>query len=438
MVVATRKRIVISEALVAAQWERMVGRELTTVGGERLKVLYPGRANGGRGPDYRDAVVVLNRCNIVKGDVECHVRSGDWYGHGHHADPEYDGVILHVVAWDKEGVATVLRNDVSVPVLSLPCDWQLLTFRRLRCAVNRRDNDGERLAELLRRAGEERFRLRAELLEGEERRLGGGEALWRGIMRGLGYSENMKPFEKLARLMPLGVLERGRLGRSLLLKQACLLGVGGLLPSQRGENGLKRWKETGKWEEIWRVEGRGAVSMSRAEWRMSHVYPNNSPVRRTLAAGCLLQRHSREGLLEGMLRLVRGAPEPSGHRWLESSLVVMGDGWLAEGHDSGSRMREPSLIGRSKAAEILVNVILPFAFGWGGAGGEPDLRRKALRLYSGYPGLADNAITHHMAGQLGWGNSRDLTACRQQGLIHIFRTYCREGRCCVCPVPRQW
>lgn len=438
MVVATRKRIVIPEALVAAQWERMVGRELTTVGGERLKVLYPGRANGGRGPDYRDAVVVLNRCNIVKGDVECHVRSSDWYGHGHYADPEYDGVILHVVAWDKVGVATVLRSGVSIPVLGLPRDLQLLTFRRLPCAENRRDKDGERLAELLRLAGEERFRRRAELLGAEERRLGGGEALWRGIMRGLGYSENMKPFEELARMMPLGVLERGRLGRSLLLKQACLLGVAGLLPSERGGNGLKRWKQAGKWEEIWRVEGRGAVAMSRSEWQMSHVYPYNSPVRRIVAAGCLLQRYRREGLLEGMLRLVRGAPEPSGHRWLEDSLAVVADGWLQEGHDSGSRMREPSLVGRSKAAEIVVNVILPFTFLWGEVGGEPALRRKAMRLYSCYPGLADNAITRHMAGQLGWENSRDLTACCQQGLIHIFRTYCREGKCWMCPVPRQW
>ena len=438
MVVATRKRILMPEAVVAAQWERLVGRELTTVGGERLKVLYPGRANGGRGPDYRDAVVVLNRCNIVKGDVECHVRSSDWYGHGHYRDPEYDGVILHVVAWDNAGVATLLRNDVSIPVVSLPRELQLLTFRRLPCAETRRENDGERLAELLRFAGEERFRRRAEFLEAEERLLGGGEVLWRGIMRGLGYSENTKPFEKLARIMPLELLERGRLGRSLLLKQACLLGAAGLLPSQRGGNGLKRWKQADKWEEIWRVESRGAVTMSHSEWQMSHVYPHNSPVRRILAAGCLLQRHNRDGLLEGMLRLVRGAPEPSGHRWLEDRLAVVGDGCLQEGHHCGSNTREPALMGRSKAAEIVVNVILPFTFGWGEIAGEPALRMKAIRLYSCYPGLVDNAITRHMAGQLGWENSRDLTACCQQGLIHIFRTYCREGKCCVCPVPRQW
>jgi hypothetical protein len=27
-----------------------------------------------------------------------------------------------------------------------------------------------------------------------------------------------------------------------------------------------------------------------------------------------------------------------------------------------------------------------------------------------------------------------LTACHQQGLIHIFRNYCRQGSCAQCPL----
>jgi len=435
LAVATRKRIKIPEEQVAAQWERLVGRELTTEGGELLKVVYPGRANGGRGPDYRDAVVIMNRSNLVKGDVECHVKSSDWYGHGHYGDSEYDGVVLHVVAQHEVGVVTLLRSGVSIPVLSLPRDLQMLAYRCLPCVESRGDRDSQRLGELLQVAGEERFRQKADSLEAESRRLGGGEVLWRGVMRGLGYSGNVKPFEELARMMPLGLLERGRLRRSLLLKQACLLGVAGLLPSQRGGGGFEGGEQASRWEEIWRVEGRGAVTMSHGDWHLSHVYPNNSPVRRILAAGCLLQRHNGDGLLQGMLQLVRGAPVTLGHRWMEDGLAVLADGCWQEHHDFGAKTRKPALVGRSKAGEILVNVILPFAFGWGGVADEPALREKAMRLYSCYPRLADNAITRHMTRQLCWENGRELTACRQQGLIHIFRTYCREGECSGCPVP---
>ena len=207
LAVATRKRIQIPEEQVAAQWERLVGRELTTVGGDLLKVVYPGRANGGRGPDYRDAVVIMNRSNLVKGDVECHVKSSDWYGHGHHGDSEYDGVVLHVVAQHKVGVVTLLRSGVLIPVLNLPRDLQMLAYRRLPCIDSRGDRDSQRLGELLQVAGEERFRQKADSLEAKSRRLGGGEVLWRGVMRGLGYSGNVKPFEELARMMPLGLLE---------------------------------------------------------------------------------------------------------------------------------------------------------------------------------------------------------------------------------------
>ena len=127
-----------------------------------------------------------------------------------------------------------------------------------------------------------------------------------------------------------------------------------------------------------------------------------------------------------------------GHRWLEDGLAVLADGCWQEHHDFDSKTRKPALVGRSKAGEILVNVILPFAFGWGRVADEPALREKAIRLYSCYPRLADNAITRHMARQLCWEYGRELTACRQQGLIHIFRTYCREGECSACPVPRRW
>jgi hypothetical protein len=48
--------------------------------------------------------------------------------------------------------------------------------------------------------------------------------------------------------------------------------------------------------------------------------------------------------------------------------------------------------------------------------------------------LAENCITRHMAKQLCLKDLADFTACSQQGLIHVFRQYCREGRCSECPL----
>jgi hypothetical protein len=65
---------------------------------------------------------------------------------------------------------------------------------------------------------------------------------------------------------------------------------------------------------------------------------------------------------------------------------------------------------------------------------EPELMKKALELYDSYPKLAENEITRHMENQLCLKEPAEFTASHQQGLIHIFRNYCREGRCSECPL----
>jgi len=65
---------------------------------------------------------------------------------------------------------------------------------------------------------------------------------------------------------------------------------------------------------------------------------------------------------------------------------------------------------------------------------EAKLTENAIELYRDYPRLAENCITRHMAKQLCLEDLSDFTACHQQGLIHIFRNYCREGRCSQCPL----
>jgi len=114
----TRNRIKFSEKQAVLIWQQAVGRELTSSEDEIFSVIYPGRTNGDNGPDFRDAVIA-NKFHLMKGDVEVHVKSSDWYSHKHHADAEYNNVILHVVTWHDCNSATLLQNGKPVPVLCL-------------------------------------------------------------------------------------------------------------------------------------------------------------------------------------------------------------------------------------------------------------------------------------------------------------------------------
>jgi len=440
----TRNRIKFSEKQAALIWQQVVGKELTSSEDELVSVIYPGRTNGDNGPDFRDAVII-NNSHLTKGDVEVHVKSSDWYSHKHHADAEYNNVVLHVVMWHDCNAATLLQSGKLVPMLCLAnvlrhqpylLPYQLPCFQILDYV------DRHTLGKLLNTAGEERFKQKAmhfqagilrptlSALSAEEE---AEQVLFRGMMRALGYAKNIRPFEDLADRMPINSLESRE---GLALKQALLLGTAGLLPSQRWQGKFAREKEVQELEQIWKSAGKKVATMKEGDWNLSHVYPNNSPVRRIVAQSYLLERYCEGKLLAGILQLVKETPLPGGHHVLENGLTVAGDGYWRDHFDFDvrSKTKISALLGNSKAGEILVNVVLPFAFSWGELANEAKLTEHAIELYRNYPKLAENCITRHMRKQLFLEEPFDFTACHQQGLIHIFRNYCREGRCSKCPL----
>ena len=423
------------EKQVALIWQQAVGNKLTSTEDTVVNVIYPGRINGDNGPDFRDAVIG-NESRLMKGDVEVHIKSSDWYSHGHNTDAEYNNVILHVVMWHDCNSATLLQSSKAVPIICLAMALRQQAYLlpcNLPCFQILNRMDMQSLKNLLSIAGEARFKQKAihfgaELKQKEERHV-----FLRGIMKALGYAKNTKPFENLADRVPLNSIETQK---GVALKQALLLGTAGLLPSQRWQGEFEGKKEVQELEQLWRSADRKIETMKEGDWNLSHIYPNNSPVRRIVALSYLLERYSENKLLTGILQLVKEAPRPGEHCVLENGLTVTGDGYWRDHFDFDIRSKtsKSALLGNSKAGEIIVNVVLPFAFSWGELTADAKITENALELYRNYPKLSENYLTYHMKKQVGLEDSVNLTACHQQGLIHIFKNYCCEGRCGQCPL----
>ena len=423
------------EKQAALIWQQAVGNKLTSTENTVVNVIYPGRTNGDNGPDFRDAVIV-NKSHLMKGDVEVHIKSSDWYSHGHNTDAEYNNVILHVVMWHDCNSATLLQSSKAVPIICLAMALRQQAYLlpcNLPCFQILNRMDMQSLKNLLSIAGEARFKQKAihfgaELKQKEERHV-----FLRGIMKALGYAKNTKPFENLADRVPLNSIETQK---GVALKQALLLGTAGLLPSQRWQGEFEGKKEVQELEQLWRSADRKIETMKEGDWNLSHIYPNNSPVRRIVALSYLLERYSENKLLTGILQLVKEAPRPGEHCVLENGLTVTGDGYWRDHFDFDIRSKtsKSALLGNSKAGEIIVNVVLPFAFSWGELTADAKITENALELYRNYPKLSENYLTYHMKKQVGLEDSVNLTACHQQGLIHIFKNYCCEGRCGQCPL----
>ena len=81
-----------------------------------LEILKTGQHNFNSGPDFLYSKLKIGD-QIWVGNVEIHIKSSDWYVHGHELDANYDNVILHVV-WTND-IEVFGYNNMVIPTLEL-------------------------------------------------------------------------------------------------------------------------------------------------------------------------------------------------------------------------------------------------------------------------------------------------------------------------------
>ena len=220
-----------SERTLASLWQRAHALAepvcLRTQDGRRLRVIYPGTASGRAGPDFRNAVIASDDGRIIRGDVELHLRAPDWYSHGHDVDPNYNGVVLHVVLQSKGETRSEQQSGLQTPVAEIAPLMELT--EELPPPVL---PSAEHVGEALDRAGDERFRLRSQGYAEEIRERDPAQTLYEAIMEALGYASNRPPFKRLASRVPISLLTELRdepeTSRRLAL-EAMLIRASGLM-----------------------------------------------------------------------------------------------------------------------------------------------------------------------------------------------------------------
>ena len=394
-----------SEQALARLWRDRAARAgmLRAQHGGLLRVIYPGRPGTSAGPDFRDALLYMEGVGLTRGDVELHLKQGDWRSHGHHRDHRYNSVALHVV-YDTEDAPTPLANGAEAPVLCVrslldsppsgtppPYLWRLLEI----CGYPKPSTQ-EDLASLLDKAGDARFTGKAQAFQQQLSHEDPEQVLYAALMEGLGYSQNRVPFIELAHRVPMATLRERALhlpaARRSPVIESCLLDASGFSSTPPAEEALAP-----------------ATIQPPPRWNLFRVRPGNHPKQRILGAALLLQHHLDNGLPSGMTsRILQGIPA------LERSLTIRRDG--------------RALIGPSRARELALNTILPFAVAWGGTIGDSSLAEASTALYHRYPKAASNEVQREMAElliPLEWRSTIN-GARRQQGLLHLQRLLARS------------
>ncbi len=382
------------EEAVVRLWQKAdsLTTGLVTLEGSRLNVLYPGRRSSSAGPDFRDCILIDESGEVIVGDVEVHVSARDWSAHGHHVDPNYNGVVLHVVLRAKGAYTTTLESHTKIPAAALEPVAATLETNRTSPSPAQSDVAISDIHKRLDIAGDARFRSKAGgfaiEIEGQDPE----QVLYTGVMEALGYSSNRKPFAALAKTVPIGRLNTLRdepAATRLLAIRALLISAAGLMSSVSTEDtqtlrGVLRYLPP--------------VKKITEPWKSFRVRPSNHPIRRIEGVAVLINRSIDTGLLVGLHETVRNGDNEAVRQWLEV----------------------PPFIGTSRARDVAVNVVLPLMYAWGGITRNRELRTRSLQMFRKAPSLADNEITREMLRLLPDGvGSRG--ARRQQGLIHLYK-----------------
>jgi len=463
-----RKRVletIPAEKRLAEQWEALpAGAEVITTSGEQLRVLYPGRRGRQAGPDYVEAVLETPT-GEVRGAVEVHRHTGDWLRHGHGSDPRYENVVLHVVGRD-DGAAARTPGGTQLPLLEIggSSHWGGEDPGRFPCAT---DATGETVgtvgtasenhAVALHLAGERRFqqvvdrlvqRVQAAALASEIE-----QVAYEEIAVALGYSRNSDPMRSLAEAAPLEAIRRQRAdtGGPQLQAEALMLGAAGLLPSQRhlpARRGRDAYVEA--LERVWAAHGRPAA-LRAYMWDHGQVRPENGPVRRVVGLAHLALGWPDGGLLSAIREALLGPDrKPAAHRtlarlasvscppgyWLQHwDFGVAAKGALGGALDQRAGNETVALVGPSRAADIVVNVLLPLAVAVARPTRDGALEEAARSVYRLHPPLSENWITRLVRERSGFqvGAGEPVRTARgQQGLIAVYEATCHALACGVC------
>ncbi|GAI28549.1 unnamed protein product, partial [marine sediment metagenome] len=99
--------------------------------------------------------------------------------------------------------------------------------------------------------------------------------------------------------------------------------------------------------------------------------------------------------------MIKETPASRGYLRLEKGFRVTADSYWASHSDFGldSKSNNPTLLGRWRAADTAVNVLLPFTLAWSKLNCQPEVERRVVDLYRRYPRLAVNTVERHMVKQ---------------------------------------
>lgn len=413
----------------AWKWRLYGNRDLRLADGRTVRIIDPGVLNNADGPDFFNAKIILDGF-LWAGNIEIHLKASDWWRHGHHTDPAYSNIILHVVAVDD---ARLTRPDgTEIPQLTFPLTPVITALYAdltadaskpppLRCWNRLREVPQLLLTDAINSAAYERIEQKSQRVTDTLRRLDGDIAhtCLVTIARALGFGINADPFERTALALNLNYC--GRHADDPLMLDAMVFGMAGLLGETSAASDAYASRLASEFRFL--AHKYSLVPLPGHIWKRGGVRPANSP-------------HRRLAYLSRLLPDARSLPDRifscgSDTTALRELLSMTFDGFWS-GHYNFGDKRDRDLsqaLSEDSLTLMLINAVAPLCHAFGRIQGDRALEERGADILDSLPAEKNTFIRDWQRADIS-----PRSALESQGLLQLRKMYCDRNECLRCRI----
>ena len=419
------------------------GRSFVSTRGNQIDIVQFGRWNREAGPDFCDAAITVNGGTPILCSIEIDLVDRNWELHGHATNPAFDQTVLHVFVdkSDREFFTRTKSNrnvpQVRIDPVTLPEAFSanIPLAHAGRCKAPLRNLPEDRVGSVLDAAAQFRLQKKAARLRAKIDNHGADEALFQEIAGALGYKENKLPFTLIAQRLSLKTLRK-----NLDDTEAILFGVAGFLETPD----LDVYKKSARhyvrelWDRWWPYRDQLQRLILPAKiWKLSSTRPTNHPQRRLAALSILarewpgFRRWISKASASGTVRAGRALATTARKFFSALDHPFWKFHFTLTAHASPEQM---ALIGESRVADILANVVFPF---W--CVEDVDRWSEYATLRAPLTNRRVETAATRLFGESPRRREFTKTIAHQQALLQIYEDFCLQDNsdCTHCPFPEQ-
>ena len=407
------------------KYKKFAFAKAQTTTSNAISLISVGMHNQLAGPDFFNAQLYIED-QLWAGNVEIHLKSSDWYAHGHEADPAYDSVILHVV-WEHDIDIFRLDNS-SIPTLELKkfvtkdtlSNYKTLFSRQqekwINCETHLREVPKSILDHWLERLYIERLEYKTQSIQSLllQTYYDWEAVLFCMLARNFGTKINGLAFHSLAETIDFGIVRK--CARIPFQLEALFFGMGGLLSYNSTDSYVLQLH--GEYEYLknkFSLENEGVLPIQFFKLR-----PDNFPTIRLAQLAQIYHKHS-----DLFQKLMNAKTLKICYEIFE---VAASSYWDTHYSFSTPQKKREKRLTKSFMDLLLINTVIPLKFAYNQHQGKAE-QEDILSLISEIKPENNVIIKKYSSLGLPTKNAQET-----QALLSLKTQYCEPNKCLSCGI----